>query len=181
MRISWLLCCIPHPARASSHGSCPCPAQHPGLSFPCSGERWAAAYIWAAATVRNKSTKAVTQTIVPKVANRMEQCPSWLECSQKLKRYCSLNWNILPIKPITALCGCHRRNLSLLQVIREPDRTNLTLKPSTAVCSAREEMIWRPWCWWVKEDAQSWRWECFYYVRAPLALPVVSLRQPGSS
>ena len=147
MRIFRLLCCIPHPARASSHGSCSCPVQQPGLWFPCSGERWAAAHIWAAATVRNKCTKAVIQMIVPAVANRMEQSPRWPEWSEKPKPYCSLNWDILPIKPITVLCGCHRRNLSLLQMIREPNRTKVTLKPSASVCSAREEMVWRPWCW----------------------------------
>lgn len=81
MRISWLLYCVSYPARTSSHGSCPCPVQRLGLWFPCSGERWAAAYIWAAATVRNKCTKAVIQIIVPKVANRMEQSLSWPECS----------------------------------------------------------------------------------------------------
>lgn len=177
VRISRLLCCIPSPARASSHGSCPCPAQHPGLWFPCSGERWAAAHIWAAATGTNKRTKAVIQMMVLAVANRMEQSPRWPEPSPKPKPYSSLNWDIFTIKPITALCGCHRRNLSPLQVIREPNMTKVTVKPSTSLYSAREHMVWRS----VKQDApESWRWECFYHVRAPLALPVVSLRQPGS-
>lgn len=116
---------------------------------------------------------------MPTAASRMERSPRWPEFSQKPKPYCPLNWNILPVKPITAHCGYHGRNLSLWQVIREPDTTNVALKSS--VCSAREEMVWRAWWWSVKQGApQSWRWVFFYCVRALLALMVVSLRQPGS-
>jgi len=143
--------------------------------------RRAAAHIWVAASVRNKCTKAVTQMIVPVLVSRIEHSPRWPECSQKPKPYCSLNWDILPVKLITGLCGCHKRNLFLLHAIRESNWTNVTVKASTSVCSATGDMVWRPWCWSVKQGApQSWRWECFYFVRAPLALTVVSLRQPGS-
>lgn len=56
--------------RAGIHGLCLCPGRRLGLWFLCSGERWAAAHTWAAATVRNKHTKVVTHTTVPTGRNR---------------------------------------------------------------------------------------------------------------
>lgn len=58
--------------------------------------------------------------------------------------------------------------LSLLQVIRDPNRTNIRVKLSASVCSARVGVL----------ITQSWKWERFSCVRAPLAWPAVSLRQP---